>query len=362
MLKAYKYRIYPNKEQRIYFAKTFGCVRFVYNQMLADRIKSYEENKDLEVKTMKYPTPAQYKKEFEWLKEVDSLALANAQMNLDKAYKNFFRDKSVGFPKFKSKKNNYKSYTTNNLKGTIHIENSHIKLPKLKSMVKIKQHREFDGLIKSCTISQVPSGKYFVSILVDTEINQLPKVDKKVGVDVGLKEFAITSDGEFFHNPKWLRKSEKRLAKLQKDLSRKQKCSKNRNKARLKVAKLHEKISNQRKDFLHKVSTQLLRENQTIVIEDLKISNMQQNHKLAKAISEVSWFEFRTMLEYKASWYGREIIIAPTNYASSQLCSNCGNKSSQTKDLGCRTYVCPVCGMVMDRDINAGKNLLKLAM
>jgi putative transposase len=188
------------------------------------------------------------------------------------------------------------------------------------------------------------------------------KVDKKVGVDVGLKEFAITSDGEFFHNPKWLRKSEKRLAKLQKDLSRKQKCSKNRNKARLKVAKLYEKISNQRKDFLHKVSTQLLRENQTIVIEDLKISNMQQNHKLAKAISEVSWFEFRTMLEYKASWYGREIIIAPTNYASSQLCSNCGNKSSQTKDLGCRTYVCPVCGMVMDRDINAGKNLLKLAM
>jgi len=362
MLKAYKYRIYPNKEQRIYFAKTFGCVRFVYNQMLADRIKSYEENKDLEVKTMKYPTPAQYKKEFEWLKEVDSLALANAQMNLDKAYKNFFRDKFVGFPKFKSKKNNYKSYTTNNLKGTIHIENSHIKLPKLKSMVKIKQHREFDGLIKSCTISQVPSGKYFVSVLVDTEINQLPKVDKKVGVDVGLKEFAITSDGEFFHNPKWLRKSEKRLAKLQKDLSRKQKCSKNRNKARLKVAKLHEKISNQRKDFLHKVSTQLLRENQTIVIEDLKISNMQQNHKLAKAISEVSWFEFRTMLEYKASWYGREIIIAPTNYASSQLCSNCGNKSSQTKDLGCRTYVCPVCGMVMDRDINAGKNLLKLAM
>lgn len=362
MLKAYKYRIYPNKEQRIYFAKTFGCVRFVYNQMLADRIKSYEENKDLEVKTMKYPTPAQYKKEFEWLKEVDSLALANAQMNLDKAYKNFFRDKSVGFPKFKSKKNNYKSYTTNNLKGTIHIENSHIKLPKLKSMVKIKQHREFDGLIKSCTISQVPSGKYFVSILVDTEINQLPKVDKKVGVDVGLKEFAITSDGEFFHNPKWLRKSEKRLAKLQKDLSRKQKCSKNRNKARLKVAKLHEKISNQRKDFLHKLSSYIINENQVIVIEDLKVKNMQQNHKLAKAISEVSWFEFRRMLEYKANWYNRQLIIAPSNYASSQLCSNCGNKSSQTKDLSCRTYICPVCGMIMDRDINASKNLLKLAM
>ena len=362
MLKAYKYRIYPNKEQRIFLAKTFGCTRFIYNQMLADKIKSYEKNKDLDIKKIKYPTPAQYKQEFSWLKEVDSLALANAQMNLDKAYKNFFRDKSVGFPKFKSKKNNYKNYTTNNQKGTIYIENSHIKLPKLKSMIKIKQHREFDGLIKSCTISQVPSGKYFVSVLVDTEINQLPKVDKKVGVDVGLKEFAITSDGEFFHNPKWLRKSEKRLAKLQKDLSRKKKGSKNRNRARLKVAKLHEKISNQRKDFLHKISTQLINENQVIVIEDLKVSNMIKNHKLAKAISEVSWAEFRRQLEYKAEWYGRNIIVASSNYASSQLCSNCGNKSSQTKDLGCRIYVCSVCGMVMDRDINASKNLLKLAI
>jgi putative transposase len=329
--------------------------------MLADRIKSYEENKDLDIKQMKYPTPAQYKKEFEWLKGVDSLALSNAQMNLDRAYKNFFRDKSIGFPKYKSKKNNNKSYTTNNQGGNIHILNNKIKLPKI-GYVKIRQHREFDGLIKSCTISQVSSGKYFISILVDTEINKLYEIDKAVGVDLGLKEFAITSEGEFFNNPKHLRKSEKKLTKAQKSLSRKKKGSNNRNKARLKVAKLHEKISNQRKDFLHKVSTQLINENQVIVIEDLQVKNMVKNHKLAKAISEVSWSEFRTMLEYKANWYGRNIIVAPSNYASSQLCSNCGNKSSQTKDLSCRTYVCPVCGMIMDRDINASKNLLKLAM
>ena len=362
MLKAYKYRIYPNEEQINYLQKTFGCTRFIYNQMLADRIKSYEENKDLDIKIIKYPTPAQYKKEYEWLKEVDSLALANAQMNLDKAYKNFFRDKSVGFPKFKSKKDNHKSYTTNNQNGTIYIENNRIKIPKLKSMIKIKQHREFVGLIKSCTISQNPSGKYYISMLVDTENIQLPKLDTKVGIDLGIKEFAITSDGEMFSNPKWLNKSEKRLRKLQKDLSRKQKGSNNRRKDRLKVAKLHEKISNQRKDYLHKISHYIISENQVIVIEDLKVSNMIKNHKLAKSIADVSWSEFRRQLEYKSEWYGRELIIAPSNYASSQLCSNCGNKSSQTKDLSCRTYICPVCGMEMDRDINASKNLLNLAM
>ena len=362
MLKAYKYRIYPNEEQINYLQKTFGCTRFIYNQMLADRIKSYEENKDLDIKIIKYPTPAQYKKEYEWLKEVDSLALANAQMNLDKAYKNFFRDKSVGFPKFKSKKDNHKSYTTNNQNGTIYIENNRIKIPKLKSMIKIKQHREFVGLIKSCTISQNPSGKYYISMLVDTENIQLPKLDTKVGIDLGIKEFAITSDGEMFSNPKWLKISEKRLRKLQKDLSRKQKGSNNRRKDRLKVAKLHEKISNQRKDYLHKISHYIISENQVIVIEDLKVSNMIKNHKLAKSIADVSWSEFRRQLEYKSEWYGRELIIAPSNYASSQLCSNCGNKSSQTKDLSCRTYICPVCGMIMDRDINASKNLLKLAM
>lgn len=357
MLKAYKYRIYPNQEQQIYFAKCFGCTRFIYNKMLSDRIEHYKETGE----SLKN-TPAHYKDEFEWLKEVDSLALANAQLNLDKAYKNFFRDKSVGFPNFKSRKTNYFSYTTNNQKGTVYISDGYIKLPKLKTMVKIKQHRQFEGKIKSCTISKTPSGKYFVSILVEEDIKQLPATTSKVGIDVGIKDFAICSDGQIFSNPTWLRKSEKRLAKLQKDLSRKQKGSNNRNKARIKVAKLHEKIANQRLDFIHKVSSKIISENQAIVIEDLKVKNLMQNHKLAKAISEVSWSMFRIMLEYKADWYGRELVIAPSNYASSQLCSCCGNKSSQTKDLSCRTYVCPVCGLVIDRDYNASINLLKLTV
>jgi len=361
ILKAYKYRIYPNQEQKEYFTKTFGCVRFIYNKMLADRIKSYNENKDLDIKNIKHPTPAQYKKNTEWLKEVDSLALANAQMNLDKAYKNFFRDKSVGFPKFKSKKTNRFSYTTNNQGGNIHIKDNKIKLPKI-GYIKIKQHREFDGLIKSCTISKTPSKKYFISILVDAEIEQLPKCENKIGIDLGLKEFAITSSGDKYENPKFLRKSEKRLKFLQRSLSRKVKSSNNRNKARLALAKQYEKIANQRKDFLHNLSSKLINENQVIVIEDLRVKNMQQNHNLAKAISEVSWAKFRTMLEYKADWNGREIIIADSNYASSQLCSECGYKNSEVKNLALREWTCPECGAHHDRDVNASKNLLKLAI
>ena len=361
MLKAYEYRIYPNSEQRLFFAKTFGCVRFIYNRMLADRIKNYKEYQENPQIKLIHPTPAQYKHEFDWLCEVDSLALANAQQDLNAAYRNFFRDPSVGFPKFKSKHNNRCSYKTNNQKGTVSVENGYLKLPKLKSLVKIKLHRQFTGLIKSVTISKTPTNKYYASILVEENEQLFPKLETSVGIDVGLKEFAILSNGQRYENPKWFRQAEERLKILQRSLSRKKRGSSNYQKTRLQVAKLHEKIANMRKDFLHKVSSTITNENQVIVMEDLRVKNMLKNRKLSKAISEVSWSQFRTFIEYKAAWKGRDIIIAPSHYASSQLCSSCGYKNSAVKNLALREWACPSCHTIHDRDLNAALNLVKLA-
>lgn len=353
MLVAYKYRLYPNKEQQIYFAKCFGCVRFIYNRMLSDKIEHYKETKQ-----RLNNTPAQYKKEFPWLKEVDSLALANAQMNLQTAYNNFFKRPEVGFPKFKSKKSHKYSYTTNNQGGNIYVSDRYIKLPKI-GLIRIKKHRDFEGLIKSVAVSQKPSGKYYVSGLVECdEIEKLPKSESEIGIDLGLKDFAILSNEEKIANPKYLSKSELKLRKLQKDLSRCQKGSKNRNKCRIKVAKQHEKIVNQRKDFLNNLSKRLICENQTICLEDLKIKEMMSNKQISKSVADVSWSEFVRQLEYKAQWYEREIIEISTWFPSSQTCSCCGYINKRIKDTNIREWICPNCNVHHDRDINAAINIL----
>lgn len=353
MNKAYRFRLYPNKKQKEFFAKNFGCARFIYNHMLADKISYYNETGK-----MLKNTPAQYKDEFPWLREADAYALCNEQIHLQSAYNNFFNNKKFGFPKF-HKKTNHLTYTTNNCYNSIRItDNKKIKLPKV-GYINIRVHRPVEGAIKSVTISKVPSGKYYASILVECdEPEKLPVLNTKVGIDLGLKEFAITSDGEMIENPRYLRKSEKRLKKLQKDLSRKKKGSRNREKARIKLAKQHEKIANQRKDFLHKASKMLIDENQIICIEDLKVKNMINNHYLAKSITDASWSEFARILEYKSKWYGRDLVKIDAWYPSSQLCSVCGERTSQTKSLSVREWTCPHCGTHHERDVNAAMNIL----
>ena len=353
MNKAFKFRIYPNKEQQILMAKTFGCVRFIYNRMLTDRIEHYEETGESLANT-----PAQYKNEFEWLKEVDSLALANAQLNLNKAYKNFFRDKAIGFPNFKSKKSNHRSYTTNLVNGNIKLEGPYIKLPKLKN-VKIKKHREVpdDYKLKSVTISRTPTGKYYASILYEYEC-EIKLVDPNIflGLDFSMKELFVSSDGKSAQYPRYYRQALVKLQKEQRKLSKCQKGSSNRNKQRIKVAILHEKVANQRKDFLHKTSRQITNVTDVVCIEDLNMKGMSQALHFGKSVSDNGFGLFVSMLDYKLREQGKQLVKIDKWFPSSKMCSKCG----EVKDvllLSERIYYCKTCGARLDRDYNASINI-----
>jgi putative transposase len=354
--KAYKFRLYPTKEQEVLFAKTFGCVRFVFNKMLAERKEQYEQFKDDKeaLNNLTFPTPAKYKKEFEWLKEVDSLALANAQMNLQKAYKNFFSN-NAKFPKFKSRKAK-QSYTTNVVNGNIALLDGYIKLPKLKK-VKIKKHREIPAThkIKSCTISKTKTGKYYVSVLTEYE-KEITKIEVKnvVGLDFAMNGLFVDSEGEKANYPKYYRQTEEKLAKEQRVLSRRKKDSKRWNKQRIKVAKLHEKVANQRRNFLHHQSKKLTNTYDAVIIEDLNMQNMSRSLKFGKSVADNGWGMFTTFLQYKLKEQGKQLLKIDKWFPSTKMCSNCGTVKEIA--LSERTYQCS-CGYTGCRDHNSAINI-----
>jgi putative transposase len=357
-LKAYKYRIYPSDAQVEFFAKTFGCCRFVWNKMLEEKLRVYEKEK-----RVPRITPAKYKKEFPFLTEVDSFALCNVQLQLEKAFRDHLKNRShFKPPKFK-KKRDKQSYTTNNTHNSIRVdfEKGLLYLPKLREGVKIELHRRFDGKIKSVTVSRTTDGKYYASILVEIEDPRNKVVEPKskaCGIDLGLEHFVtVTNDfGSYkVEHPKYLLKGEERLKRLQRAFSRKQKGSKNSEKARLRLARQHAYIANARNDFLHKLSKALIDENQVVVVEDINVKGLLQS-RLAKSISDSGWSEFLNLLKYKAEWYGRTFIQVDRFLPSSKLCHRCGYKNEDLA-LHDRTWCCPACGETHDRDVNASVNL-----
>ena len=366
MLRAYKYRIYPTEEQKVLLAKTFGCCRFVYNWALNLKIEVYkQEKKSIGNVELTNRMRSELKTEHEWLGEVNSQALQSALRNLDTAYKNFFRDThAVGFPKFKSRKQKQSFHCPQHCsvdfgKGTISI-------PKAKDIPAVL-HRRFKGTVKTVTVSMIPSDKYFASVLVDTTIQELPAAviqgDTALGIDLGIKSLAVCSDGRTFANPKNLQRSLDRLKLLQKWLSRKQKGSANRNKARIRVARLQEHIANSRKDSLHKITHALTHDSQvrTICMEDLNVKGMQRNHHLAQAVGDASFGMFLTLLEYKCSWYGVNLIKIDRFAPSSKTCGKCGHVYKGL-NLSERSWTCPECGTHHDRDFNAACNIKEFGL